>query len=74
MTDATAFNTSGTMTIFGYLGVAPVGTGLWDPRGDLISVTIGGIAVPTTVPLPAPAILLLAGVGALVGVRRKRPA
>lgn len=73
VTDATHFENTGSMTIFGRLYDASSG-GTPDPIGSIFSVTITGIAVPTvsTVPLPASGLLLLGGLAGLIGMRRRK--
>ena len=72
VTDAQAFNYSGTMTIVGYLLNLDANGAIIPPSAnDIFSVTIGGIAAPTTVPLPASAFLLIAGLAGLAGMRRR---
>ncbi len=41
--------------------------------GEILEISIGGLAIPAPapVPLPAPALLLLAGLAALAGLRRR---
>lgn len=65
-TTATKFRKIGTMTILGRRAEA-------DPNDPLTSVTIRGIAVPAVIPLPASALLLLAGIAGLgfVGSRKR---
>lgn len=65
VTDAKAFAPTGRMTIFGRSEEFP---------GQIVTASIGGIAVPVDapVPLPAPAALLLAGLGALAALQRRR--
>jgi hypothetical protein len=72
-TEAEHFDLSGSMTIFGQLFLIDFGTPP-QPGGDLISVTINGIAVPTTAPIPLPAPVAMLGFGllALGGLRRLR--
>ena len=65
-TTATHFSLTGSMTILGRSAGA-------DPDDPLTSITVRGIAVPTVIPLPASAVLLLAGIAGLGVVgRRKR--
>lgn len=66
-TTATRFSLTGSMTIYGRDARA-------DPDGPLTSKTIRGIAVPAVVPLPASAVLLLAGIAGLgfAGCRMRR--
>lgn len=54
-TNATRFKNNGTMTLFGRRSDA-------EPDDPLLTLTIDGIAVPAVVPLPASALLLLAGI------------
>ncbi|MCK9606189.1 MAG: hypothetical protein M0R33_07010 [Methylomonas sp.] len=60
LTNADAFETSGRATIRGrtVVGNTP------------LQVSIGGLAVPTVVPLPASCWLFLAGIGVLLGLTR----
>lgn len=62
LTNADAFETSGRATIRGrtVVGKTP------------LQVSIGGLAVPTVVPLPASCWLFLAGIGLLLGRPRNR--
>lgn len=74
VSDATAFELTGRATIFGYFINEDEynASGRIVPDGDLISVSVGGLAVPVApVPLPAPALLLIVGLGGLGLMRRK---
>lgn len=64
-TDATAFDTSGIMTIFAHGSVNPT---------EQFQIRIEGVAVPVApaVPLPAPALLLLGALGGFAGLKRRR--
>ena len=63
LTDATDFALTGTMTIFGFVEGDP---------GNLLSVTVDGIAVPVApIPLPAGGWLLLMGLAGLAIARRR---
>ncbi|MEM6308782.1 MAG: VPLPA-CTERM sorting domain-containing protein [Pseudomonadota bacterium] len=73
VSDATDYNFDGTMKIFGY--VLPLGATVPNPTADLISVTIDGVAVPTTlapVPLPASSLFLAVGIAGLFVARRRK--
>ena len=68
LTDAASFENTGLLTVRGRL----LGT-----VTESVEFTVGGIAVPSSVPrmeLPAPAaaLLLVTGLVALAGVRRRR--
>lgn len=66
VTDATAFENTGIMTIFG--------RGSLDPT-TRIEVQVGGIAVPVAapaVPLPASAFLLIGALGGVAGMKRRK--
>lgn len=63
-TNATRFKNNGTMTFFGRRSDA-------DPGDPLQTITITGLATPV-VPLPASVFLLLAGIGGLGALSRKR--
>lgn len=67
VTNATHFENSGTITIFGQRYTPE--DGLSD---DVFTVTIDGLAVPVSaVPLPTPAFLLLGGLAGLAALRRR---
>jgi len=71
ITDATAFDTTGSMTIFGQL-FDTSRPNLPIVAGDLVSVTVDGLAVPTAaIPLPAPVLMMGAALAGLIGLRRK---
>ncbi len=63
-TNATRFKNNGTMPLFGRRSDA-------DPNDPLQTITITGLAAPV-VPLPASVFLLLAGIGGLGALGRKR--
>lgn len=63
VTDAQAFELTGSMTIFGYDTANP---------DELLSVTITDLAVPTVVPLPAPFVLLGSGIVVLMGLASRK--
>lgn len=68
VTDATNFELTGRMTVFGYL---LDGTGGQPSFDQLVSVSVGGLAVPVApVPLPASALLLLGGIAGLRMLKR----
>ena len=66
-TGARRFKNTGTMTIFGNLFSNATGSPV--ASGDLVSVTIDGLAVPA-VPLPAGGVLIVTAMLGLFGVRR----
>lgn len=77
VSNANHFDFSGTATIFGYLidSGEYAASGRAFQEGDLITVTVDGLAVPTTAPVPLPASVLLLGAGvAGLGLLKRKSA